>query len=175
MKRSPTHAGYEPIEGQTLDSQDAGAERGPPDLKETFYIGAELPDDAPLVQARMIGFGHNQWPPLPGFREQMLAYQAAMRALADHLLSLIAASLDLPDDYFAPLFDEPARTVRLIRYPPQPPTAQFNQLGAGAHTDWGGITILAQDDIGGLEVRNVAGDWVRRRRFPALSSSISAT
>lgn len=161
MERSPTRAGYEPIEGQVLDSQEEDAEPGPADLKESFYIGVEMPEGEPPGRPHMIGFGHNQWPgSLPGFREQMLAYQSAMGIVADRLLCLIALSLDLPEAYFASLFDEPARTVRLIRYPPQPPSARANQIGAGAHTDWGGVTVLAQDDIGGLEVQNVDGDWV---------------
>jgi isopenicillin N synthase-like dioxygenase len=166
MKHSPTRAGYEPIGGQVLDSQEDGSEPGPADLKESFYIGVETTDGL-LLDREHIGFGHNQWPAsLPGFREQMLAYQAAMRTVADHLLGVIALSLDLPEAYFASLFDEPARTVRLIKYPPQPSDARTNQLGAGAHTDWGGITVLAQDDIGGLEVQNVAGDWIEAPPIP---------
>jgi isopenicillin N synthase-like dioxygenase len=159
--RSPTTAGYAPVGGQSLDSQDADAEVGPPDLKEGFYYGMDLPDDDPLAQLRIRDLGHNLWPDgLPGFREQMVAYRAALNGLADRLLQMLALSLDLDADWFAPLYDKPSIGVRLLRYPPQPEISEFNQLGAGAHTDWSGITLLAQDDLGGLEVRNAAGDWV---------------
>ena len=161
MKQSPATAGYEPIGGQWLDSQDADAEVAPADLKESFYCGTELPPDHPWSVRRLRSFGHNQWPPqLPGFREQMLAYRGAMSDLGDSLLSLLALSLELPPDWFVPYFDMPVATLRLIKYPPQSASAAANQIGAGAHTDWGGITILAQDDVGGLEVRNAAGDWI---------------
>jgi isopenicillin N synthase-like dioxygenase len=162
MNRSPSTAGYEPIGGQRLDSQDAGAEVAPPDLKESFYCGMELPDDHPLAQHRLRGFGHNQWPAnMPGFREQMLAYRKAMNELGDRLLSLLATSLELPADWFVPFFDMPVAILRLIKYPPHPANAAANQIGAGAHTDWGGVTLLAQDDVGGLEVRNATGDWIQ--------------
>jgi isopenicillin N synthase-like dioxygenase len=167
MKRSPTTAGYEPIGGQRLDSQDADTEVAPPDLKESFYSGMELPDTHPYVARRVRGFGHNQWPAqLPEFRVQMLAYREAVTRLGDHLLSLLALSLDLDAGWFAPHFDMPVGTLRLIKYPPQPGEAAANQIGAGAHTDWGGITILAQDAAGGLEVRTAAGDWIEAPPLP---------
>lgn len=155
MNRSRSFAGYEPLAGQTLDTDS------PPDLKESYYYSRDLPDDHPCVVAGIRGYGANQWPDeLVGFRDQMLAYYTAIRALGDRLLELIALSLQLPEKWFAPMFREAAGTVRLLRYPPHPRDARFNQLGAGAHTDWGGITLLAQDDIGGLEVQNTAGDWI---------------
>ena len=167
MKNSPTTAGYEPIGGQILDSQDANAEVAPPDLKESFYCGLELPPDHPFAAQKMRSFGHNQWPPgLPEFRLQMIAYHAAMRELGDRLMSLLAMSLELPDDWFAPFFDLAVGTLRIIKYPPQTRDDVFNQIGAGAHTDWGGITILAQDDAGGLEVRNIAGEWLEATPIP---------
>jgi isopenicillin N synthase-like dioxygenase len=167
MKQSPSAAGYEPIGGQRLDSQDANAEAAPADLKESFYCGMELPADNPWTTRRLRGFGHNQWPAsLPGFREQMLAYRAAVTELGDRLLSLLALSLELPRDWLKPFFDMPIGTLRIIKYPPQPANAAANQIGAGAHTDWGGITILAQDDVGGLEVRNAADDWIEAVPVP---------
>jgi isopenicillin N synthase-like dioxygenase len=167
MKKSPTTAGYEPIGGQVLDSQDANAEIAPADLKESFYCAMELPDDHPWAVKKLRGYGHNQWPAqLPGFREQMIAYRAAVSQLGDRLLSLLALSLELPPDWFTPHFDMPMGSVRLIKYPPQPARAATNQIGAGAHTDWGGITILAQDNVGGLEVRNAAGDWIEATPMP---------
>src|SRR5437867_6430008 len=133
MKRSASTAGYEPIGGQVLDSQDAAAEKAPPDLKESFYIAMELADDHPWAKKRIRGFGHNQWPAgLPGFREQMLAYQAAMRALGSRVLAMLARSLELDEQFFAPYYDMPGTTLRLLRYQPHPAAALANQLGAGA-------------------------------------------
>jgi len=167
MKKSASTAGYEPIGGQILDSQDAAAEKAPPDLKESFYIAMELPDEHPWAQKKIRSFGHNQWPAgLPGFKEQMLAYQAAVRSLGDRVLAVLALSLELPEDFFVPFYDWPGTTLRLLRYPPHPSAAAANQLGAGAHTDWGGITLLAQDSLGGLEVRNVEGEWIQAKPVP---------
>jgi len=128
---------------------------------ESFYVNVELPDDHPYVRAGIRSYGGNRWPAsLPGFREDMLAYRAAITALGAELMALIALSLELPEDYFAPMFALASGTLRLIHYPPQPADAAVNQIGAGAHTDWGGITLLLQDDTGGLEVRNRDGDWL---------------
>lgn len=162
MRRSKTRAGYEPIEGQVLDSQDATAVAAPPDLKESFYCGREAEGEAQVAAAT-----RNPWPAsLPGFRDQMLAYRSAVATLGDRLLSLLALSLDLPPDWFEDPYRGALGTVRLIRYPPQPATASYNQIGAGAHTDWGGITLLVQDDAGGLEVRNADGEWIEAKPLP---------
>jgi isopenicillin N synthase-like dioxygenase len=160
MRNSPTYAGYEPVGGQTLDSDT------PPDLKESFYVNQDLPDDHPYVQARIRGYGGNLWPALPGFRVQMLAYYAAVEALAARTMRLLALSLELDADYFESAFACPSATLRLIKYPPHPQDARDNQLGAGAHTDWGAVTVLAQDDIGGLEVENAAGEWIAAPPMP---------
>ncbi|EGP54270.1 isopenicillin N synthase (plasmid) [Agrobacterium tumefaciens F2] len=160
MKNSPATAGYEPVGGQVLDSQDDKNTKGPPDLKESFYSGAELSEADPWFQRRIRAFGHNQWPDLPGFRAQNLAYREAVSDLGDRILALMALSLDLDENWFKSFYDAPSATLRMIKYPPQPSGATFNQIGAGAHTDWGGITILAQDDVGGLEVRNADHEWI---------------
>ena len=166
-KKSPTKAGYEEAGVQALDSQDPNAEKSPADLKEQFFAGAELPDDHADSMAHIRGYGHNQWPAsLPGFREKVLAYQQGARRLGDRLLRTIALSLDMPEDTFASFYQTPGTNLRLFRYPPQPVNVMFNQLGAGAHTDWGGITLLAQDNVGGLEVQNLAGDWVEAPPIP---------
>ena len=167
MRQSPSTAGYEPIGGQSLDSQDSDSEKAPPDLKETFYCCLELPQDHPLSLRKMRGYGHNQWPAaLPDFSGQMIDYYARMSALGDRILSIIGVSLDLEPDWFKPFYAPGSATQRLIHYPPQPARAAFNQMGAGAHTDWGGITILAQDDAGGLEVRTVDDKWIEATPIP---------
>ena len=167
MRNSPSTAGYEPMGAQILDSQDPESEKAPPDLKETFYSCLDLPQDHPLSRRRLRGYGHNQWPEnLPGFAEQMVAYYATMSHLGDRILSVIAVSLDLEPHWFKQFFSPASATQRLIHYPPQPDGADFNQIGAGAHTDWGGITILAQDDLGGLEVRTRDGRWIEATPIP---------
>ncbi|MDB5572584.1 MAG: Isopenicillin synthase [Hyphomicrobiales bacterium] len=160
MQASPSTAGYEPMGAQRLDSQDKDTPPSPPDFKESYYCAMDLPDDHPWARKRIRGYGHNQWPDLPGFRAQMLAYRRAVQQLGDRILSYIALSLDLERYWFEPYYDMPSGLVRMIKYPPQPADAAFNQIGAGAHTDWGGITILAQDSAGGLEVQNVEGEWI---------------
>jgi isopenicillin N synthase-like dioxygenase len=144
MARSNINRGYEPLGGQTLE---AGA---PPDLKEGFYIGAEQPFG---------GFnqGPNQWPAeLPDLKRVMLAYHRLMLDLATRLMSGLALSLGLPHDAFADFCRSPAAILRLLHYPPQP--AAIPGRGAGAHTDFGALTILLQDDVGGLEVYDRAAD-----------------
>lgn len=167
MTKSPTFVGYEPLGVQVTDSQDPKVKASPPDLKEAFFIGTEIGPDHPYAGKAIRGYGYNQWPEgLPRFREDILAYHAAVSDLSMRVVRLLALSLDLPADYFAEMFDMPNTTLRLLKYPPQPANAAFNQMGAGAHTDWGGVTLLVQDDVGGLEVRNADGDWIRATPIP---------
>jgi isopenicillin N synthase-like dioxygenase len=144
---SPANRGYEPLGGQTLEP---GA---PPDLKEGFYIGVE---EAPCA-----GFnrGPNQWPAgLPGFKPVMLDYHRRMLGLTERLMAGLALSLGLADDAFAGFCRSPVATLRLLHYPPQPPSEPGR--GAGVHTDFGALTVLLQDEVGGLEVYDqAAGDW----------------
>jgi isopenicillin N synthase-like dioxygenase len=148
--------GYEPMALQTLDTEP------PPDLKEAFTSGRELGADHPFVRNKIPFEGANQWPAsLPQFRDSMLSYNDKVTALGRHLCRSIALSLDLPEDYFESDLAEPSSSVRLLHYPPHPADAEPYQLGAGTHTDWGLITLLLQDIVGGLEVRNADGKWLR--------------
>jgi isopenicillin N synthase-like dioxygenase len=161
IRQSHNMRGYEAPQLQVLD------EGSPPDLKEGFMSARELGADHPFVREKIPYEGANLWPEgLPGFRDQVLAYNASMVRLGRHLAACLALSLDLPEDYFASGLDEPSCTVRLLHYPPHPANAQPNQLGCGAHTDWGMLTFLLQDDCGGLEVRNAAGTWLRADPVP---------
>ena len=157
----PVARGYEQIQSRSLDSGS------PPDLMESFYIGREQGPDHVYVQQGVSGYGANQWPPgRPGFRAAFEDYYGQAVGLGHHLMGLLALSLDLEESYFEAIYREVSATLRLHRYPPQPQDARANQLGAGAHTDYGSITILAQDDLGGLEVENAAGEWLRAEPIP---------
>ncbi|HEY0200292.1 MAG TPA: 2-oxoglutarate and iron-dependent oxygenase domain-containing protein [Burkholderiaceae bacterium] len=152
---SPSMRGYEAIGAQTL------GEGARPDLKESFYCGLEYASDHPYVQRGYHSYGTNQWPAaLPGMAVQCTAYTAALQALALRLMQLMALSLGLPETYFDHTHDNPMVTLRLLRYPPHPENADARTFGAGEHTDWGAITILAQDALGGLEVCMPDGTWV---------------
>lgn len=145
---SPAGNGYDPLRSQVLRSGTA------PDLKESFHIGPELPDDHPHVARGLVRYGHNQWPAaLPEFRAGCLAYFAALEALGLRVMGLIARSLNLPEDHFRPFHTCPMSDLRMLHYPAGvADPADGRQFGAGAHQDWGGVTLLAQDDVGGLEV-----------------------
>jgi isopenicillin N synthase-like dioxygenase len=156
IKLAPTLRGYEPPGVQALDPDS------PADLKESFSIGIERGPEHPLVLAKIPRHGTNLWPAdVDEFKQTSEAYFAAVLDLGAHVMGLIAESLDLPEGYFDEYFVEPNATLRMLRYPPHPAGAAANQLGCGCHTDWGAITLLAQDECGGLEVQTAAGQWAR--------------
>lgn len=160
-------------------------------MKEGYYFGTDLPLDHPYVVAGKLNFGPNKYPEEvsnpESFRMTMKAYFASMESLAYDILRILAATLYLDENFFNDFIDTPIATLRLLHYPPQPPTASPDErgkitthqwperrviysrrcskrrrkLGIGAHTDFGGITILLQDMIGGLQVWNRDNDrWV---------------
>ncbi len=128
------------------------------DTKQSFNIGYDLAPDDPRVVAGEPFRGVNQWPDLPGFRDTMLAYYAAALAQGVALHRAFARDLGLVDDHFDRLFQEPLAALRLLHYPPS--TGAAGEIGAGAHTDYGAITLLMTDGEPGLQVRPRGGDWV---------------
>ena len=149
IELSDHHRGYAGVEGELLEPGLRA------DYKETMDFGPEVPADDPL---RSPLEGPNQWPDLPGFRDTVGAYQAAVLGTAKRLLRLIAQALGQERSFFDERFERPLVGTRLIRYPavaePRP-----DQLGCGAHSDYGCITLLHIDGTAGLQLADVEGRW----------------
>ena len=131
------------------------------DLKESFIWGPELGPDDPDVAAGKPLMGPNQWPPaLPELAPTLMVYSTAVMDCGRSLLRGFAVSLGLDPDFFRDRFVKPLARCSLIYYPPQPPDTGTEQFGVAPHTDYGGLTLLSQDDTGGLQVRARSGAWV---------------
>ena len=153
------HRGYIPIATST-DRTSTLAEVRRPNQSESFMVMREAgPDDPQIVSGAFLA-GPNQWPDLPGFREDVEGYLAAMTALAGRVIQAFADSLDLDPAALAAPFQPPTLWLRLLHYPPQPAASPDDLFGSAPHTDWGAITLLAQDDVGGLQVMTDEGDWI---------------
>ncbi|MCB1494984.1 MAG: isopenicillin N synthase family oxygenase [Bauldia sp.] len=154
IRTSPHNRGYVAMQGESLDPSM------PADLKEAFNIGLDLSPDDPRVIAGEPFRGVNLWPDLPGWRDTMLTYFDAVWSVGRRLHRGVAIDLGLAPDFFEDKLDQPMATLRLLHYPTQPVSAAEGQIGAGAHTDYGDVTLLLTDDVGGLEVRTRRGEWI---------------
>ena len=150
----PALRGYIEVFGENTAPEKTKA------LKECFDIGPEREAVSPF-------FGPNPWPAaLPDFATLTYEYHQQMVGLAKVMLRGIALSLDLPEDYFADKTRDPISIQRMLHYPPQDKVVDESVMGIGAHTDYGNLTILAQDDVGGLQVMNRDGDWIEAPPIP---------
>lgn len=151
MVNSPHFRGYSRVAAELT--------RGRPDWREQLDVGAErpalprTPDLPPWARLQ----GPNQWPSaLPGLRPALLDWHAATTALLIRLLRAFASALGQPEDAFAPLYGTaPYQLLKLIRYPGRDATA--DDQGVGAHKDSGLLSLVLQDDVGGLQVETAAG------------------
>jgi isopenicillin N synthase-like dioxygenase len=162
IEHSAVHRGWFRVGGENLDP----ARQAQGDHKEGVKIGRDLGADHPLVRAGTPLHGPNQWPAMPGFCEVMTSYYEAMEALGRRLMGLFADSLGMPADFFAPWLTAPMTTLGPLHYPPQRGLITQAQIGAGAHTDFGCLTILAQDDVAGLQVLAKSGQWLAAPPLP---------
>jgi len=152
-KEQGSTRGYEGVGVQALEVGRPG------DLKEIFQCGREPARTRP-----------NAWPEdLPEFRQTLLAFLDAAKAGCDQLMRAIALSLGLPGNYFVPYHDRTDSTLRLLHYPPLTGAPAPGQLRAGAHTDFGGMNLLFQDDEGGLEIQSPDGRWIAAPAIPGTA------
>lgn len=148
------YRGYSSHELEQLDHKNSV------DYKEMFDMGYPLGKDHPEVQRNEPFRGPNQHPEalLPGWTEVFEAHYQKMTELARVLFRIIALGLDLKEDFFNSMFFESLSTFRVIHYPALP--EQHNRVVCGAHTDYGILTILYQDHVGGLQVRSKKDQWI---------------
>jgi isopenicillin N synthase-like dioxygenase len=149
--------GYFPVGGELTS--------GKPDLKEGIYFGSELPAGDPRVRAGLPLHGGNLFPPqVPELRGAMLDYLAANTRAAHALMEGIAMSLGLEAEYFRDRYtSDPTILFRIFHYPSSAPSSE--QWGVGEHTDYGLLTLLAQDDACGLQVKSTRG-WIEAPPIP---------
>lgn len=157
-----SNRGYIGVARESLDPSCPG------DIKEAFNLGQERSPaelaagrDNPAVQP-------NPWPDLPQFRPTAMAVYDQFAAAAYRVMRALALALELPEDYFVQRHQSPWFTLRLLHYPPmsQPSSGPGR---AGAHTDYGSLTLLVQDGVGGLEVQQRDGHWVA---VPAIPDTV---
>jgi isopenicillin N synthase-like dioxygenase len=154
VTNSTAYRGYVRFGEEKLDPGLAG------DVKECFNAGPDLAADDADVLAGKPFHAVNQWPASPVFRSTLLTFQSAALELVVLLHRAIAVDLGIEADYFDRYFDRAVGVLRLLHYPPHPGTFDGSVYGAGAHTDYGNLTLLAQDGTGGLEVRKRDGGWI---------------
>ncbi|GLC72573.1 hypothetical protein PLESTF_001266100 [Pleodorina starrii] len=149
LLQNENNRGYTPFREETLDP----AHQSHGDTKEGFYFGREVPADS--EEAKKPLHGPNQWPDpklLPQYRQVTWQYYEALYGLGLRLLRLLALSLGLPAEFFAPMFDKPLVALRPLHYSGEVSDPGAGIFGAGAHTDYGMLTILATDDVPGLQI-----------------------
>jgi isopenicillin N synthase-like dioxygenase len=156
--------GYSPIAAEALNRSIGGA--AAPDAKETFNIGPIDPPPRPLGEVddpdERAVYSPNLWPAaLPSLRPAAEQYYRAMSGLSGHLMEGLALALDVPGDTFEPLIDRHASALRLAHYPPiEAAGLDAGHFRAGAHTDYGTLTVLWTDGEPGLQVLHPEEGWV---------------
>jgi len=144
--------GYLPLGIESVAATLSG--ETPPDLCEALVFAS--------LQRERQGLGKpNLWPAEPAaLAPTVQAYFDAMYGLCQTLMRMSALALDLPEDWLAESYAEPSLTLRFVSYPDQPQPPAEGQLRYGAHHDYGGLTILRQDEApGGLQICDAQGHW----------------
>ena len=153
--------GYVHIGSEALDPSK------PADFKEAFNIGLQLDINDEDLRANKPFRASNVWPDVdPDFRPLMLDYYNRMRSLGISLHRAFAIDLGIDPEFFTGHFSKPLATLRLLHYPPTVLPLIGGQMGAGAHTDYGNVTILKVDHVEGLMVQTRNGEWLNAPVIP---------
>ncbi|HJO71557.1 MAG TPA: 2-oxoglutarate and iron-dependent oxygenase domain-containing protein [Rhodospirillales bacterium] len=153
--------GYDTLANQSLSASLGNP--SPPDLQETFGMGpVDVPDDPYHTEGMArVYFAPNLWPARPAeMRAVFEDYYRRLRALGSQIMRIFALALNLREDFFDDKIADSISHIRFNKYPAQIEPPLPGQLRAGAHTDYGSLTILyGEDTPGGLQVVNRKGEW----------------
>jgi isopenicillin N synthase-like dioxygenase len=178
MIKSPHFRGYQRLGAETTNFKQ--------DNREQIDYGMEVPAENMTENTpAYLGLkGPNQWPDVPGFKDTILEYMNTCCEIAKTLMRAVAISLDLDENHFATFEHEPHVRMKVVRYPPmghETDKPHEHGLGVGPHKvsasysgttasddvaltrhnqDYGCLTILLQDDVGGLQVQGMDGVWI---------------
>lgn len=130
------------------------------DLKESFNFGIELSSEV-MAEASTRLLGPNLWPPtMPELRRAIYPFFDAATHCAEALLRGFALAGGHAPDAFTRQNDQPVSRGSMQYYPPRPDDAAPDRFSLAPHTDFGVLTVLAQDSIGGLQIQRLDGEWV---------------
>ena len=150
-----SNRGYVGMERERLDESQPG------DLKEAFNVGKTFSSVAnPTLMPDLWPVGH------PAFQQHVTHFFEECTARAHRVLEAFAIALSLPPDTLTKHHQNHSYTLRLLHYPPLQESPKAGQLRAGAHSDYGSITLLFQDKVGGLEVLSNDGSWMPAPAIP---------
>ena len=149
------HRGYIAINTST-DVNSKLADVKKPNQSESFMMMREDKSELPDVYLS----GPNQWPKLENFKEVLEKYTFNMTKLGRNLMRLALLSSGVKDLSVMQSLDTPTIWLRLLHYPPISKNSPSDLYGSAPHTDFGCLTILAQDEIGGLQVQTREGEWI---------------
>ena len=140
-----------------------------PDYKQVFDCGFELAADDPLRALNLSVYGDNLWLEVPeDFRSKVQSYYDRALDVSMGVLRGIAAAIGQPENYFDAAFSRPMALLRANYYPPRPEWATEKDFGIGTHTDYGCLTLLGTDGVGGLEAQRRDGAWMPVEAEPGV-------
>ena len=149
------HRGYIAINTSTdVNSKLAVVKK--PNQSASFMMMREDTSELPNIYLS----GPNQWPEMKKFREVLEEYSSQMTRLGKNLIRLALISAGVKDLSIMRSFEPATIWLRLLHYPPIPKNSPSDLYGSAPHTDFGCLTILAQDEIGGLQVQTKQGEWI---------------
>ncbi len=166
LRQNRWHRGYMGFGDTKLSSSASFAPARRANRMESLMVRHELPPDHPDVLAGRPLQGPNQWPDDPGIVAAIQRYDAAVVDLAHRLLPALSVATGEAPGFFAASFRPASTALRLIHYPPSPADRPEDLYGSHPHTDYGFLTILAQDEVGGLEVQATDGGWIPAPPLP---------